>query len=125
MCLYDKKRFRIALKPIKVWKVCLSCNGELRTPFQYSKVHRIMFGGLNFAIDNLLYNTYAFKNGFIHAFQTKTEAENFAKRMHMYTKHAAVLIEAYIPRFVRYAIGTDGDICSRILILNYEKAVVI
>jgi hypothetical protein len=117
MCLYDKKRFRLSLYPIKIYKVVTKDNhspflGEQLFKWNNTHMHNTPFRSVNG--DNIM------GNGFYHCFTSKETAERFLNNWLTPEKLELKLVSGWIPPFVR--IGRNcyykTEICSRILILN-------
>ena len=115
MCLYDKRRFRLSLYPIRVYKV-VTLNNEsaiLREPLlKYNNTHMHNAPFLSASGDQCI------GNGFYHAFTSKDSAIKFMKNLPNISGKFKI-ISGWIPPFVR--IGRNRfkrEICSRVLILN-------
>lgn len=115
MCLYDKKRFRLSLYPIKIYKVVTFDNhspilNEPLSKWNNTHMHNTPFLSVNG--DNIM------GNGFYHCFTSATKANEFIFKCATKERQCKV-VSGWIPPFVR--IGRDKNkyqICSRILILN-------
>jgi hypothetical protein len=106
MCLIDTKRFRFTFKRIPIKKVVVNTN---ESPyFRYLLKHK------NFVLlgfPKLTNKGYEFTEGFFHAYLDDSKVT---------VPHYIInrVVDGYIPAFTRYAIGQNGDICARRMILN-------
>ncbi len=117
MCLYDSKRFRFTLKPIKVFKIVkILPDGTLESPFTGCPVKKHMFGGLGLPVkieEETGDYSYEFGKGFIHAYNSFHSALIYEKIMN--NKHNCfTIIVGYIPIFTRYAKDEDSGFCDEI-----------
>ena len=122
MCLFDKKRFRLSIKPITVYKIWLidkNTKPYVFSPYEGCPIKKYMFGG--FGSPAKCYG-YMFGKGFLHAFQTLEDAKaNMRCLLAIDDCKKYEILKCTIPSFVRYAKGGFGNICSRFLIVNdYE-----
>ena len=121
MCLIDSKRFRFTFKRIPVYKIVVKeRGGKLLTPFEGALVKKYMHGKFTSPHkDNT--EKYRFEEGFIHAFTSKKDAENYAC-------YFDIIIEGYIPAFTRYAISNNlydeftNSICARRMVFPNLKS---
>ena len=117
MCLYDSKRFRLTLKPIKVFKIVkILPDGTLESPTVGCQIKKHMFGGWGIPVkieEEAGYHSYEFGKGFIHAYSSFHSALNLEKRIN--NKHPCfTIIVGYIPTFTRYAKEKNPEFCDEI-----------
>lgn len=116
MCLYDKKRFRLSLYPIKVYKVVTLDNHSpiLNEPL-FRKNNTYMHNSPFLCVNG----DSVIGLGFYHSFLTKCAAQRFINKLPS-KKDNLKIVEGLIPSFTR--IGRSRfdkrEICSRVLILN-------
>lgn len=118
MCLFDYKRFRFTFKRIPVYKMVDEDN---LTPFYKYRIKKYNY---HFFMEGFpkrrRFYYFAFNGGFFHAYTNENDAKRKVDIENLFPCDGRVykIIDGYIPAFTRYAIGLNGDICARRMILN-------
>lgn len=112
MSLYTKWRFpRIALKPIKCYKIVTTYRGDIISLCLGYKLKKYNVDSL-FPIlgRRLSKNLYVVGEGYFHAITTEGRAKDTSRDIYP-------IVECIIPRFSLYYISCDGmEVCSKWLI---------
>lgn len=116
MCLIDTKKFRFTFKRIPIYKIVQPTEHKNRkiSPFQHYYLRRRNFtlNGFPKVCNTMSDIHYIFDKGFFHAYRYQEKA--FSESW-----NGTDMIIGYIPAFTRYAIGCNGDICARRLVLKF------
>lgn len=117
MCLITKYFFpKISFRKIQIYKVViLKDNGDLRTPYQNTKLMKrakgIFFFPEKYCDDYFIYG------GMIHAFVSRYDAldeKQYIVDNRKISDQNVKIIIGYIPPFTRYYISEDGvEICAK------------
>lgn len=123
MCLLTRDNLpRLTIKPIKVYKV-VRVNSD---GFYGVFMHEHKFSEINteniFPLSSLWCPGYYnhVNDGYIHSYLNRNHAELMSLSFDV--PFNSTVIECIIPRFTFYFKGTNGDICSKKLIIpNYDE----
>ena len=118
MCLYDSKRFRFTLKPIKVFKIVkILPDGTLESPIIGCPIEKHMFGGFGLPIkikEEAGYYSYEFGKGFIHAYSSFHSALRHEKELNNKCPCFTIIV-GYIPISTRYARERNPELCCDVI----------
>lgn len=124
MCLSKKSLLpRITIKPVKVYKVFYSFNGNLFTPFIQYKVINKTIKAKKFDIPEIFWEDRITWCG-VHAFRNLVTAERAARSWITRAVDSKlcpfVVCECVIPPFTLYWNGKEGDIAARRINIKKE-----